>query len=126
MHCCPAGCYGQDPSQSGCVKVEQIDDKAEFADLDAAILQCIPEGGAEKKGTLFQIERVMVTMGETIIVQRSASAAKFCRDSVVKEMYSRIFVTSLRGQGVDRDVAERVRPGRRACAGEGPGDILSP
>jgi hypothetical protein len=33
------------------VKVEQIDDKAEFADLDAAILQCIPEGGAEKKGT---------------------------------------------------------------------------
>ena len=67
MHCCPAGCYGQDPSQSGCVKVEQIDDKAEFADLDAAILQCIPEGGAEKKGTLFQIERVMVTMGETII-----------------------------------------------------------
>jgi myosin heavy subunit len=98
-------------NQSGCVKVEQIDDKAEFADLDAAILQCIPEGGAEKKGTLFQIERVMVTMGETIIVQRSASAAKFCRDSVVKEMYSRIFVTSLRGQGVDRDVAERgARP----------------
>jgi myosin heavy subunit len=40
----------------------------------------------------------MVTMGETIIVQRNASAAKFCRDSVVKEMYSRIFewiVTSL-------------------------------
>ena len=42
-------------NQSGCVKVEQIDDKAEFADLDAAILKCIPEGGAEKKGTLLQI-----------------------------------------------------------------------
>jgi myosin heavy subunit len=36
-------------------------------------------------------ERVMVTMGETIIVQRSASAAKFCRDSRIFEW----IVTSL-------------------------------
>ena len=48
-------------NQSGCVKVEQIDDKAEFADLDAAILKCIPEGGAEKKGTLLQILAGLLT-----------------------------------------------------------------
>jgi myosin heavy subunit len=30
-------------------------------------------------------------MGEMIIVQRTASAAKFCRGSVVKKMYPRIF-----------------------------------
>jgi myosin heavy subunit len=50
-------------NQSGCVKVEQIDDKAKFADLDAAILKCIPGGGAEKKGTLLQILAVLLHLG---------------------------------------------------------------